>query len=77
VRTRASASAYRFHARYLLDGGKPAPALGAWFRALFLHPLTSLRRLNIFVSALLNLTGLGRLRDLILRRRQRMFSGDR
>lgn len=77
VGRRARASAYRFHARYLLDGGKPAPALGAWFRALFLHPPTALARLNIFVSAILNLTGLSKLRDLILRQRQRMFSGDK
>ncbi len=77
VERRARASAYRFQARYLLDGGKPASALGDWFRALFLHPPTALARLNIFLSAILNLTGLGKLRDLILRRRQRMFSSDK
>lgn len=77
IERRARASAYRFQARYLLDGGKPASALGAWFRALVLHPPTALARLNIFVSAILNLTGLSKLRDLILRRRQRMFSGDK
>ncbi len=77
VERRARASAYRFQARYLLDGGKPVSALGAWFRALVLHPPTALARLNIFVSAILNLTGLSKLRDLILRRRQRMFSGDK
>jgi glycosyltransferase involved in cell wall biosynthesis len=77
VKRRALASAYRFHARYLLDGGKSADALGAWFHALFLHPPTALARLNIFVSAILNLTGLSKLRVLILRRRQRIFSGDK
>ncbi|RPJ28448.1 MAG: glycosyltransferase [Chloroflexi bacterium] len=77
VGRRALASAHRYDARYLLDGGQTVPALGAWFRALFLHPPTALRRLNIFVSAILNLTGLSKLRGLILRRRQRMFSGDK
>ncbi|HLO16403.1 MAG TPA: glycosyltransferase family 2 protein [Anaerolineales bacterium] len=77
VERRALASAYRYDARYLLDGGQPASALGAWFRALFLHPPTALARLNIFVSAILNLIGLSKLRASILQRRQRMFSGDK
>jgi GT2 family glycosyltransferase len=77
VERRALASAHRFNARYLLDGGRPAFALIAWLRALFIHPPTAWARLNIFVSAVLNLTGLGKLRDIILRRRQRKFSGDR
>jgi glycosyltransferase involved in cell wall biosynthesis len=77
VERRAHASAQRYDARYLLDGGQNLPALGAWFRALFIHPPTALARLNIFVSAILNLTGLSRLRDAVLQRRQRKFSGDR
>ena len=77
VERRALASAHRYDARYLLDGGRPVSALGAWFRALFIHPPTALARLNIFVSAILNLTGLSKLRELILRRRQRKFSGDK
>jgi GT2 family glycosyltransferase len=77
VRRRALASAYRYNARYLLDGGQPAVALGSWFRALSLHPPTAWARLNIFVSAVLNLIGLNKLRDAVLRRRQRMLSGDR
>jgi len=44
---------------------------------LFLHPPTALARLNLLVSAILNLTGLGKLRDFILRRRRRMFSDDK
>ena len=76
VKRRALASAHRYDARYLLDGGQPASALGAWFRAFFLHPPTALARLNIFVSAILNLTGLGRLRKAILRQRQRRLSGN-
>lgn len=77
VERRARASAHRVDARYLLDGGKSASALAAWFRALFIHPPTALARLNIFTSAVLNLVGLGALRDFILHRRRRAFSGDK
>jgi GT2 family glycosyltransferase len=77
VKRRALASAHRYDARYLLDGGQSASALVAWFRALFLHPPTALARLNIFVSAILNLTGLSRLREAILLRRQRKLSGNK
>jgi glycosyltransferase involved in cell wall biosynthesis len=77
LKRRALASAHRYDARYLLDGGQPAAALGAWFRALFIHPPTALGRLNLFVSAVLILTGLSRLREAILRRRQRKLSGNK
>jgi GT2 family glycosyltransferase len=77
VERRALASANRYDARYLLDGGQPVPALGAWFRALFLHPPTALARLNIFISALLELIGLSKLRNLVLQRRQQRLSGDK
>ena len=75
VEIRARASAHRVDARYLLDGGRSISALGAWIRALFIHPPTALARLNILISALLNLTGLNVIRQLILRRRQHGFSG--
>ena len=74
---RALASAHRYDARYLLDGGQPAAALGAWFRALFIHPPTALARLNILISAVLELLGLSKFRNIILRRRQRILSGGR
>jgi len=77
VERRALASAHRYDARYLLDGGKPGSALSAWFQALIIHPPTALARLNILISAVLNLLGLGGLRGAILRRRQRMLSGDK
>lgn len=77
VARRARASANRVDARYRLDAGQSTSALRAWFRALFIHPPTALARLNIFISALLHLTGLNALRELVLRRRQRNFSGDR
>lgn len=73
---RAVASAYRVNARYLLDGGRPASALSAWTRALFIHPPTALARLNILVSAILNLFGLGKLRSAILSRRKARHQTD-
>ena len=75
VERRARASAHRVDARYLLDGGKSISALGAWMRALFIHPPTALVRLNILASVLLNLTGLHAMRQFFLKRRQRGFSG--
>jgi GT2 family glycosyltransferase len=77
VKRRALASAHRYNARYLLDGGQTTSALGAWVRALVIHPPTALGRMNLFISAILILTGLSRLREAILRRRQRKLSGDR
>ncbi len=73
VNRRARASAHRVDARYLLDGGKPAQAISAWMRALFIHPPTALARLNILVSAILNLLGLGKLRSAILHNRKAQF----
>ncbi len=70
VDRRARASAHRVDARYLLDGGKPAAALSAWMRALLIHPPTALARMNIFVSAILNMIGLGKLRLMILQMRE-------
>ena len=73
VKRRARASAHRVDARYLLDGGQSAAALSAWIKALFIHPPTALARLNIFVSAILNLLGLGKLREKILKRRETQY----
>lgn len=70
---RARASLQRFDARYLLDGGKPAAAMAAWTRALFLHPPTALKRINLLAAALLELAGLSRWREAILQRRRRRF----
>ena len=70
VDRRARASAHRVDARYLLDGGQSVAALSAWTKTLFIHPPTALTRLNIFVSAILNLVGLGKLREVILHRRE-------
>jgi glycosyltransferase involved in cell wall biosynthesis len=75
VKQRSRGSAHRLDARYLLDAGKPWPALQAWMRALFIHPPTALARLNIVASTLLQLSGLGRLRELYLQRRQARFRG--
>ena len=75
VDRRAHASAFRVDARYLLDGGLPAKALRQWFRALFIHPPTALGRMNIFVSSILNLLGLGKMREAVLARRKKKLSG--
>jgi len=73
VSRRARASAHRVDARYLLDGGLPAKALSAWVRVLFIHPPTALARMNIFVSAVLNLLGLGAMRDAVLKGRKAKY----
>jgi GT2 family glycosyltransferase len=74
TKRRATASAHRVDARYLLDGGQPAASLAAWTRAFILHPPTALARLNLLGSALLNLVGLGNLRETVLKKRQSKFS---
>jgi hypothetical protein len=73
INRRARASAHRVDARYLLDGGRSAAALSAWMRALFIHPPTALARMNILVSGILNLLGLGKLREKILKRREARY----
>jgi len=70
VTRRAHASAHRVDSRYLLDGGQPAKALFAWMHALFVHPPTALARMNILVSSILNLLGLGKIRNAILSKRK-------
>lgn len=73
VSRRARASTHRVDARYLLDGGQPAKALSAWICALLIHPPTALARMNIFVSAALNLLGLGAMRDAVLKGRKAKY----
>jgi glycosyltransferase involved in cell wall biosynthesis len=70
VSRRSQASAHRVDARYLLDAEDSVQALFAWTRAARLHMPTALARLNILVSAVLNLLGLGALRRRWLERRQ-------
>jgi glycosyltransferase involved in cell wall biosynthesis len=76
VGTRSLASAHRVNARYQLDAGRPRDSLRAWFKAFSIHPPTALGRMNLLVSALLQITGLNKVRELILRWRQRRVSGD-
>jgi GT2 family glycosyltransferase len=73
VERRARASAFRVDARYLLDGGQSSSALKSWMRALFIHPPTALARLNILVSILLDLMGLGFIRSALLARRSKQW----
>lgn len=69
VKNRAIASAHRVDARYMLDGGFPKQALLAWFKSFWIHPPTALSRMNIFVSSILNILGLGKIREMILKKR--------
>src|SRR5512141_1766994 len=59
VGKRAKAAVQRVNARYLLDGGQAWLALLAWWRAFYIHPPTALARMNLLISAVLNLLGLG------------------
>lgn len=74
VKDRAKASAHRLDARYSVDAGYPREALRAWLRALSLHPGTALSRLNVLGSAMLQLIGLGTVREGVLRKRKRRLS---
>ncbi len=76
VQRRSLASAHRVNARYQLDAGRPGDSLRAWFKAFSIHPPTALRRMNLLASSLLEITGLSRLRELILQRRKRRVSGN-
>ncbi len=71
---RPEAAVQRVNARYLLDAGQTRAALQAWGRALSIHPLTALRRMNLLISALLNIMGLGAVREAVLRRRQKRLA---
>ncbi|OGO25467.1 MAG: hypothetical protein A2Y54_05810 [Chloroflexi bacterium RBG_16_51_16] len=74
VRRRATASAHRFNARYYLDGGRPWSSMQSWIRSFWIHPATGLARLNIFISAFLELVGLSVIRRAILRLRRDRLS---
>ncbi len=74
VGSRARAAAERVNARYLLDDGQSWAALQAWGRAFRIHPPTALARLNLLGSAVLNLVGLGAVRDAMLERRRQRLS---
>jgi glycosyltransferase involved in cell wall biosynthesis len=71
VDSRARASAYRVNARYLLDGEHPLEALKSWLKAFWYSPTVALSRLNLLISALLNLLGLQAIRKWVLARRAR------
>jgi len=71
---RARASAWRVDARYRLDGGQAAESLASWWRAFSIHPPTALARWNLLFSALLDITGLRRLRAALLNLRRRRWT---
>jgi hypothetical protein len=73
---RVHGGAYRLQARYLLDGGEPARALGSYARALSLHPTYTLAHWKRIGYALLSLLGLGWLhRNPAANRRPIMVTG--
>ena len=70
-RPRVTAMAQRFDGRYLLDGGQPRAALGAYLRSLRAHPATALVEWHRIVFAVLSVFGLGRLAQVYYRIRAR------
>jgi glycosyltransferase involved in cell wall biosynthesis len=69
-RRRVEAGAYRLNARYLLDGGSPGPALGAYGNALVRSPGFALQHWHRMVYAILSLAG-GKNLDQVYYRMQR------
>ncbi len=70
LRRQVWAAAYRFRARYLLDGGRPWAALANYARAWAWHPPTAAREAHRAVFALLAGLGLGFLGRAYLHRRR-------
>jgi len=64
------AAAYRFSARYLLDGGQPWRALGHYLRAWAWHPPTAAREVHRMVYAWLAGLGLSALGRWYVRRKR-------
>jgi glycosyltransferase involved in cell wall biosynthesis len=69
-RRRIEAGAHRLNARYLLDGGQPAPALRAYGRALSRSPRFALQHWHRMLYAALSLVGGGKLANLFYRDRK-------
>jgi glycosyltransferase involved in cell wall biosynthesis len=68
-RRRIEAGAYRLNARYLLDGGHPAPALRSYFQALWRSPGFTLKHWRRILYAAAVLLGGKPLAESIQRRR--------
>ena len=64
---RVLAGAHRFNARYLLDGGQPRAALGAYWKAVQMHPVTGLQEFPRIVFAGLSMVGFKGLGNLYYR----------
>jgi hypothetical protein len=58
LRRQVLGGAHRLNARYLLEGGKPGPALKAYAQALRFNPPFALRHAHRMLYALVSLTGL-------------------
>jgi hypothetical protein len=70
-RRRILGGAYRLDARYLLDGGQPAAALGSYAKALALRPGYALQHGHRMAYALLSLLGLQKLSRVYYRYKHR------
>jgi glycosyltransferase involved in cell wall biosynthesis len=71
-KARILGGAHRFDAFYLLDGGQYAAALSHYAQAFRYHPRVALKDWHRVVYAVLALLGLGKLRELYVRLRQKM-----
>lgn len=69
LRRQVWAGAYRMNGRYLLDGGKPWPALKFYLKSLASYPPTALPEWHRMVYAVLCLAGLNRLKPVYYRLR--------
>lgn len=69
-RRRVEAGAYRLNGRYLLDGGSPGPALGAYGNAFVRSPGFALQHWHRMVYAILSLVGGKNLDQVYYRMRQ-------
>ncbi len=71
------AGAYRLSARYMLDGGLNAKALGHYLKSLWYHPATALRENRRMLYALAGLVlPLGRVREKFIEGRSRKIRGE-
>ncbi len=66
------AGAHRMNARYLLDGGQPAAAFKAYWQSIFAYPPIGLSEAHRMLYAGLSLLGLGTLKPIYLKIRQKL-----
>lgn len=67
------AGAYHLDAFYLVEAGKMRSGLAAYSRAFFKHPPTAMKSWKRILYALFSLLGLGRIRKLYIKTRQKQL----